>query len=116
MKKFLSYSGIVCIIIVICSCDNLFEYSPYDTNVPASIINIKNAERISKQANTDDTLRFALLAIHILDTMILKMLFIALISKQTCNSLYVAAILQIADLAGNFYGTKKLLTNANILL
>jgi len=52
--------GIICLLLA-SSCDNLVEYSPFDTDIKSRGLNIKQAEKIvSNQDLPSDTLKFAL--------------------------------------------------------
>ncbi|MGD2033446.1 MAG: metallophosphoesterase [Bacteroidales bacterium] len=49
-------------IIIFCSCDDLIEYSPYESDVPSENINLKEIEKINNSTVPSDTLKFALIS------------------------------------------------------
>jgi 3',5'-cyclic-AMP phosphodiesterase len=55
---------IICaiLLLVTCSCEDLFEFSPYDTPVKSKDLNEVNSALISKSTITNDTLKFVLLS------------------------------------------------------
>ncbi len=60
MNRFSHIAGIIWITLTVFGCNDIIEYSPYDTNVVSRNININNAALISSNAERLDTLKFAL--------------------------------------------------------
>lgn len=62
MKKIIGFPLAIFALLVINSCSDMIEYSPYDIDIIGETINLINIDLISNKSDKEDTLRFALIS------------------------------------------------------